>query len=110
MKHLKSIVKKYLEDNPTARERKMRNLAVWQIMVTSNDRVSDTVISKTDFITFAFKSALSINRIINHTQQHYPELRGNDYGDKKKLQQKAMVDLDYSPGIDQQIKKLNLIQ
>lgn len=109
MKHLKSIVKKYLEDNPTARERKMRNLAVWQIMVTSNNRVSDTVISKTDFITFAFKSALSINRIINHTQQHYPELRGKDYGDKKKLQQKAMVDLDYSPGIDQQIKKLNQI-
>jgi len=102
MQKLQTKVKEFLESYPHFRERKMRALCIWEILGFSQLQM----IPREHFCQYIFKQILSLNRTINWVQQHYPNLRGLDYNDKKKLQQKAMINLGYSPGIDQQIKKL----
>lgn len=109
MKKLKHIVKQFLEEHSEYRERKLRAVAIWQIM-WNLQKVQPQPLTERDFMVFGFKRIQTINRLINWVQANYPLLRGSDYGEKKKLQQKAKVELGYSPGLDQQIKFLNKIQ
>lgn len=110
MKKLKYLVKEFLErdEYKLYRERKHRAIAIWNMMWYIQ-KVSPQPLTERDFMVFGFKRIQTINRLINWVQANYPHLRGLDYGEKKKLQQKVMVDLEYSPGIDNQIKNLKKV-
>ncbi len=109
MKNLKVIVKKFLELHSELRSRKLRALAIWSILSQQNWEGHEFTLNKDKFIQFGHTQIQSINRVINFIQRNYPDLRGSDYEDKKRLQQKVQVELGYNPGIDQQIKKLETL-
>lgn len=94
---LQQKVKNYLEIEPRARERRNRARAVWNIL-EQNQSVSGGVLLKLNFIDFVFREIISINRLINKVQQDHAYLRGEDYNDKKHLQQQAQTELGYEVG------------
>lgn len=99
---LKQEVLKMLESYEPSRERVNRARSVWYIL---SNRTHKEILTKEDFLKH-FKDIQSINRIILWHQQHNPNLRGKDYGDKDVLEQETMMDLGYEPGHNYYDKKL----
>lgn len=98
---LKNEVLKMLEANASARERKNRYHAVWFVL---HERHQKDTIDKQTFMDIG-PEIVSIIRLINFFQKLYPQLRGTDYGDKKKLVQQTQIDLGYEVGYHSDIKK-----
>lgn len=98
---LKNEVLKMLQTNIASRERKNRYRAVWFIL---HERHHKDTIDKQTFIDIG-PEIVSIVRLINHFQKMFPDLRGDDYNDKKKLVQQTQIDLGYEPGYYGDIKK-----
>jgi hypothetical protein len=106
------IVREYLETEPRARERKNRARVVWNLLeklekVLNRNQTIESM-SK-DFFINHFSKIQSLNRSVNRIQQLYPELRGTDYEDKEVLEQEAQLEQGYTPGFNQDIKKLNTL-
>lgn len=99
---LKEQVRKMLEIFPQSRERKKRYEAIWHIIF---DKYHKDSIDKAMFLEVG-PEILSITRLINQFQQFYPGLRGSDYDDKTMLVQKKQIELGYTPGYHQDVKKL----
>ncbi len=104
---LKEQVKELLVNQPLARERRNRARAVWKILEI---RHACTEIGKDKFLDPYFTEIQTINRLILNIQQYEPDLRGKDYADKKILEQEKMLELGYSPGHFQDVKKLSKIK
>lgn len=93
-------VKKYLQEEPRARERKNKNRAILNIVAKkyglqfdeqgslelkiSKDRMADLV---SDVLTF--------DRAWRKCLEKFSDLRGNDYRHKKKLEEVYQKDLGY---------------
>jgi len=104
---LKEQVKIYLEENPRARERRVRANTVWEIL---KDRFQleqlgeNMMIDKRFFIDEAFTEIQNINRVVRKVQQDYPELRGRDYEDKYILEKNYQSNLGYEGRYYQDLK------
>lgn len=55
------------------------------------------------------KLACNLNRSWQKVLQNHPELRGDDYSEKEVLEQTVEVELGYTPGFHQDVKKLKQI-
>jgi hypothetical protein len=103
------IVQWYLDSEPKARERSNRAKAVWNLLAKEYGIVEGGTISKEFFIDGFFKDSQTFNRSINRIQQLNPHLRGSDYDDKERLEQEAQLEQGYTPGYNQDIKKLKTL-
>ena len=99
---LKEEVRQYLLDEPRARERRNRQKAIANILIARHGIPT----SKESLIVHLEESE-SINRYIRMVQQEEPATRGNDYETKDAVEQKKIIDLGYSMGFHEDIKKLN---
>lgn len=103
----------YLAEFPLAKERKNRYKTIRNLISKKyslfDDITKQTTISYDKLEEIVFDS-ISFNRLIQRVQQLNPELRGTDYFDKKvEQEQQAQIDLEYTPGYQNDIKTLKNI-
>lgn len=103
---IKNEVKTLLKNQPLARERHYRARAVWAILFK---RHGYDTINKQVFCEL-FAEIASIDRWIRKVQEEDETLRGDDYGDKKILEQEKMLELGYEVGYYNDMKRLNAIK
>lgn len=87
---LRENVERYLENEPRARERKLRSRAVVNILLEFYPGLTG---HKDTLIEFC-KDYETATRVWRDVLQFRPDLRGSDYGDKKVLEQNTMLKLD----------------
>lgn len=90
-----SDIKHDLEFYPALRERKNKN----RYIAVKLERKYKTGISVEKMMDIIF-DAVTMDRGWRYILQHYPKLRGSDYGDKKVLEQSKKVELGYEGGPD----------
>jgi hypothetical protein len=102
-------VKRLLESEPLARERRNRGRAIWFLIRQEDSRIqSEELMTKNIFID-NWPTINSLNRLICKVQQDNESLRGKDYKDKDILEQEKILELGYEPGYYQNVKKLKKI-
>lgn len=98
-------VKNLLEARPDLRERRHRYKAIWNLLY--NKYHKDTWGAQTFLIVGP--EILSYTREFCKVQADNKELRGRDYNDKEMLEQEVQVNLGYTPGYHQDLKKLDTL-
>lgn len=94
----------YLKIHPDARERANRYKAI-RALLRRKYSIPENITN--DLIELIITEGITCNRFFNKVMQDNIELRGKDYDEKKKiLQQQAQIDLGYTSGYFQDIKKL----
>jgi hypothetical protein len=101
------IVTDCLKDFPPARERKNRYKTLWWMFEKVYGNKIESL-SKEFFIDHG-KTFFTISRLICKVQKEDESLRGSDYDDKEQLEQEAQIELGYTPGYHQDIKKLKTL-
>ncbi len=94
-------LKDLLEQEPKARERKYKNRAIAKIIQSKY-----TIQISTSALQEIVGEVLTLDRSWRKTLEDNPHLRGTDYKDKDELEQKAMINLGFSVGHHQDVKKL----
>lgn len=108
-------VYKYLEAHPLARERGNRYKALMAIIrrkynIALPGTCDSEVNLANDKLEGIISDGMTYNRYINRVQQLNKELRGTDYEDNKHiLEQQAQVDLEYTPGYNQDVKLYKIL-
>lgn len=107
MKVIKDEIRRHLVATPGFRERKNKYKGIARLIVDECPPLGDldrgTLIGV--FIKFT-----TMNRVWNKILQDEPELRGTDYGDKDVLEQEVELELGYTPGFEQDKKKLQTLE
>lgn len=101
---LKVLVEQYLETEPRARERKEKDRALVNLLLR---RYPELGTVKKDTLIDMVKDYNSMDRCWRLVLNERPELRGTDYEDKAMLEQEKQLELGYTPGYDDDIKKDN---
>lgn len=100
-------IEDYLRQEPRARERANRYKAIRNLILKELPSYKDIPKEKIEEIAF---QSVQINRCIQRAQQLNKELRGSDYEDNKvELEQEHQIDLEYSPGFNQDNLKLRTL-
>ncbi len=98
----------YLKKFPAARERKNRYKALIAL-IRRKYNISHSLISDS-LLEAIISDGMTYNRYITRIQQTETSLRGNDYYNNKKiLEQKEKIRLEYIPKHYQDIKKLKTL-
>lgn len=96
-----------LKDRPETRERKNKNKFVARMLQKKYPIELETIsLQRMEDIV---RDANSIDRAWRKALQDNPSLRGQDYEEKEVLEQEKMVELGYTPGFDQDVKKLRTV-
>jgi hypothetical protein len=104
----KKLVENYLKTEPRARERANRYKTIANLLMPRYGLDLEDKALK-DKIVGLLGDAESVNRAIRQAQEHDETLRGNDYGEKERLEQEKQVSLGYVAGFQQDIKKLSTL-
>lgn len=109
---IKDLVIAYLEKQPLFRERKNKDQGIVNILIGRHTKLGDAI--RTGVITKGFvvemvQEYASMDRAWRQALEHDPNLRGSDYDDKVRLEQKKEIELGYSPGHHADIKKLGTL-
>ncbi len=96
---LEDKLKKLLQDEPRARERRNKVRAVSQILRKNHPVLSAVV---PEVLQLIVDETIALERYWRGLLQKYPELRGQDYDgkgfkSKKQITQEKMVELEYQP-------------
>lgn len=88
----KAMVEHYLRGQPLFRERKNKNRGVARLLITMHPTLKDVPI---EILTDVITDAATLDRWWRKILEEKPELRGNDYGHKDKLEEKKQIELGY---------------
>lgn len=91
-------MEKFLENTPQARERSAKDRCIAHLL--QQDHVGLGLISK-EVLTNVVTEALSLDRSWRSILEKRIDLRGDDYKDKVKLEEKAKEELGYYQSIRQ---------
>lgn len=100
-------LKNYLKKQPLARERKNKDRAIVNLLLEKYPRLA--LIDKLILIDFV-KDHNSYDRAWRKVTEENEELRGKDYNEKQKLEEKKMIELGYMPNYYQDVKQLSLLK
>lgn len=99
MNHTKTtredVLRRYLEDTPKARERVNKVRAICNLLQKNHPSIQG--IPK-DLMTEIIEEALAFDRYWRKLLSENPALRGSDYETKKKVVQRAQINLGYESG------------
>lgn len=108
MKQPLKETRRYLEEDPRARERSNRYKAIRNMILAELPSIAGNITK--DQLEEVVFNAIQLNRCIQRNQQLFENLRGSDYDEKKvELEQQAQIDLEYLPGEDQDNRKLKTL-
>ena len=93
---LKNLVKNYLETEPRFRERKNKTRGLVNLLIKRYPAIEGIPKQILEDVCADFAS---MDRSWRQTLEHYPHLRGSDYGDKEVLEQEKQVELGYQIGV-----------
>lgn len=87
---MRKLLENYLEVQPKARERsnKYRTIANMLITMYQLDIPKETLTKIVD-------DSISLDRLFRKVLEDRPDLRGNDYSEKDKLEEQALIKLGY---------------
>lgn len=109
---MRQIVINYLEDEPLFRERKNKDKGIVNLLMNRYSAVrhaiQEGIIDKATFVA-AVQDYASMDRAWRQALEYHPSLRGNDYDDKRKLEEERQLSLGYVPGHERNIKRLSKI-
>lgn len=94
----------YLKGDPRFRERKNKNVGIANLIMRKygielpRDKRNDII-----------GDILTADRSWRKHTNENPELRGKDYDEKEVLEQKAEINLGYTPGHEEDLKKLKTL-
>lgn len=97
---LEQEIKEYLISHPAAREQKYINQATWGFL---SKKYNFDVLERDLFYKIGTKFD-SVRRLIAKIQYECPELRGNDFSDRRVREQEKIMDLGYEVGFRRDIK------
>ena len=95
-----------VRDTPKARERKNKNRTVAYVLQQKHPALQTIELNLLEII---IKESGTLDRQWRKMLEEYPAFRGNDYGDKKKLEQEKMIELGYEPTVYRQDKHIKNI-
>lgn len=108
---IKDKIKKKLEDFPQFRERRFRStrLAILSLRdLDLEDKHKESRLTLEDLVAFA-KKYDSYRHEWDKVMEENPELRGQDYGDKKIVEQEWQLAHGYEPGLPGDVKRLGRV-
>lgn len=98
--------KRKLEDHPQFRERRFRGKELMILALKHHgleEKQKSGVLSMEDLVVLA-GTYDSYRHEYDTVQRECPHLRGEDYGDKKKVVQAKLLEFGYEPGYNVKIK------
>lgn len=99
----------YLDEEPRARERKLKDRAIVNVLLK---HYKDLKGIEKEILIDVCRAYANYDRAWRQILSETPRLRGTDYdvnGSKNMLEQEKMLDLGYEVGIDQDVKKLKTL-
>lgn len=102
---MKNEILNYLRGEPKFRERANKDRGIVNLLLKRYPALEPFKSQLIDFV----KDHNSMDRLWRQALEHHPDLRGNDYEDKIKLEQAKEVALGYSPSYNSDIKMLKLL-
>lgn len=106
MKNVLIVLKNYLEEQPLARERKNKNRAIGNLL-RENYPMLSTI--PREYLADVVGDVLTMDRAWRKVLEDNEHLRGDDYNQKTQLEEKMELELGYTPGFDQDVKKLKTL-
>ncbi len=112
MKNTKETVEEYLKSEPKFRERRNKDIGFVNLLARRYGTLGillkrEEIDHKT--MVAIIQDAASMDRAWRQILEHDETLRGNDYGEKTKLEQETQLELGYTPGFEADIKKLETL-
>lgn len=92
--NLLSLVEKYLEKEPRARERRNKDRALVNLLV---ERYPELQNVRKETLISAVQDFNSMDRYWRLTLKNREDLRGRDYNDKAYYEQREQINLGYEP-------------
>lgn len=94
----------YLKREPRFRERSAKNRGIADLLIEKYHLDLDR-----KKLADVIQEASSMDRAWRKCLEENPDLRGSDYEDKQILEEKKMLELNYSPSYEKDVKILKLL-
>lgn len=92
-RNVRANVYRFLREQPKARERSNKNRALANLIMR---RFVELREMDKDIITKIVEYTITADRDWRWILERHEELRGSDYGEKKKLEQEKLIELGYN--------------
>ena len=103
---MSSTVEKYLQNEPKFRERKNKDRGIVILLILRYPTLRNM---GKNTLTAVMQDYASMDRAWRKLLQENEYLRGKDYNEKEVLEQKKQIELGYTPGHHQDVKKLKTL-